>query len=111
MAEGSAAPPNMPPREPMRPPSWDCMPSRRPSVLCSTLGKLRRRRVWPVGAVSKTTQVNSSASAWRMISAKVIASSMPGRESEISLTKPVRLAPKPPEPPAPSASAPCCMAC
>lgn len=68
--------------------------------------------MWPVGAVSKTTQVNSSASACRMISANVIASSMPGRESEMSLTKPVRLAPKPPaEPPAPSASAPLCMAC
>mmetsp|Transcript_3076 Transcript_3076/g.9582 ORF Transcript_3076/g.9582 Transcript_3076/m.9582 type:complete len:249 (-) Transcript_3076:359-1105(-) len=46
----------------------------------SVCGSASRRRVWPVGAVSKTTVSKDMALISRMISAKTVTSSMPGSD-------------------------------
>src|SRR5271170_6001928 len=50
------------------------------SAFSRTVGKERKRRVWPVGAVSKMMTLYSIESTYFMTSAKFIASSTPGME-------------------------------
>lgn len=55
-----------------------------PRAFSSTLGKLRKRRVWPVGAVSNTMVSNDVDLTCFMTSANDMASSTPGIDSAMS---------------------------
>ena len=95
-----------------RPPETLIKRSKRPDHASISSGKERNRRVWPVGAVSKTTTSQVGFSMCLSNSSKASASSNPGKimsavltsdfmPSSSSLAEESSIIPKPPKPPMP----------